>query len=384
MNVVDDARARAAARPGVNMIGYARAGLGNGETMRRFAEVAFDGGLPCALVDFDANLGERGRDLRLEHRLGNANPYSVNLFFVNADQMPVARAHFGEAFFAGRRNVALWWWELEHLPPAWHGSFALVDEVWAGSQFVHDTLARCATVPVRRVTVPVLVPPGPAFSRRRLGVPDDRFVFLFSFDFHSFIERKNPADAIEAFRRAFPASDDRARLLIKTLNGARAPHALAGLRQAIANDPRIVLFDGYLDPSDAMGVVRSCDAFLSLHRSEGFGQSIAEAMLLGKPAIATAWSGNLEFMNETNSGLVPATLVPVGADAYPYGEGQRWAQPDVAVAARLMRRFVDDPSEAQRVAAAGSRTIRERHDANACLASLKAALASMPGAAPPP
>ena len=367
-----------AARPGLehglNLVGYARGGLGLGENLRRFAETLHEAGLPFALVDFDANLGDRGRDDRLAARIRRDNPYPTNVFFVNADQMPIAHEHFGPAFFQARRNVGFWFWELERFPEAWAGAFDLVDEIWTASDFVRAAIAGRTSLPVHRVALPVGLPSTRPFERAEFGLPADPFLFCFHFDFHSFAQRKNPQAAIAAFREAFPAEDERAALLVKTINGGAAPGPMAALRAAIGDDPRILLLDGFLDHERATGLLSVCDAFVSLHRAEGFGLGMAEAMFLGKPVVATAYSGNLDFMTPANSCLVRHRLVPVGEGEYPYGAGQHWAEPDVGQAADFMRRLVDEPAFARAVGIAGAESIRRTHGRDACLASMASAL----------
>lgn len=367
--------ARTPLEQGLNLVGYARGGLGLGENLRRFAETLHAAGLPFTLVDFSANLGERGMDARLERRIRSENPYPTNVFFVNADQLPVAREHFGARFFERRRNIGFWFWELEGFPAAWSGAFDLVDEVWTASEFVRGAVAARTAKPVHRVALPIELPTSVRpYTRARFGLPEQPFLFCFHFDFHSFAQRKNPQAAIAAFRMAFPPHDMRAALLIKTINGARAPQAMAALREAVADDPRILLLDEFLDHEASTGLMSVCDAFVSLHRSEGFGLGMAEAMYLGKPVIATGYSGNLDFMTPVNSCLVRHRLVPVGRDEYPYGEGQHWAEPDPGHAAEFMRRLVDEPAFAQTVGRAGADAIRQTHDRHACLTSMARAL----------
>lgn len=359
---------------GLNLVGYARGGLGLGENLRRFAETLHAAGLPFSLVDFDANLGDRSRDTRLERRIRRDNPYPTNVFFVNADQMPVARERFGAGFFEGRHNVGFWFWELERFPEAWSGAFDLVDEVWTASEFVRGAIAARTSKPVHRVALPVELPAIRSFDRAEFGLPAAPFLFCFHFDFHSFAQRKNPQAAIEAFRRAFAPDDRRAALLVKTINGAAAPGPMAALREAVGDDPRILLIDGFLDHEAAAGLLSVCDAFVSLHRSEGFGLGMAEAMYLGKPVVATGYSGNLDFMTPVNSCLVHHRLVAVGEGEYPYGAGQHWADPDLEHAADWMRRLVDDPAFARTVGRAGAESIRQTHDRHACLTSMARAL----------
>ena len=364
----------AADTPGVNLIGYARGGLGLGENLRRFAEAAQLADQPFALIDFDRNLGDRARDSRLDAWIGADNPHPVNVFFINADQMPLAIEHFGAGFLAGRRNIGFWFWELEGFPAQWLPALETVDEVWVASRFVGDAIRAHTRKPVRQLALPVSVELPRAFSRAEFGLPADPFLFLFSFDFHSFAQRKNPLATIAAFRQAFPGGDEPAMLVVKSINGDRAPALLAQIRAAAGGDPRIVLRDGFLARDPAMGLVSVADCYVSLHRAEGFGLGMAEAMWLGKPVIATAYSGNLDFTLPTNSCLVAATRVPVQPEEYPFGAGQHWAEPDVGQAAAHMRRLVAEPAWAQSVGQAGAEFIRTHHSAAACVASLRAAL----------
>jgi glycosyltransferase involved in cell wall biosynthesis len=104
----------------------------------------------------------------------------------------------------------------------------------------------------------------------------------------------------------------------------------------------IIILDSYLSREQLHSLLNECQTYISLHRSEGYGLTIAEAMSLGKPVIATGYSGNLDFMKSDNSILVPFTLVPVGDEAFPYPKDSRWAQPDIEFAANAMRELSTD------------------------------------------
>ena len=361
---------------GVNLVGYARGGLGLGEVLRRFAEAARQGGYPFSLVDFDVNLGDRGQDRRLDGWIGTDNPYPVNLFFVNADQMPFAREHFGSAFFSGKRNIGFWFWELENFPLEWQSSLELVDEVWVASRFVQSAIRARTRKTVQQVPLPIEVPLPRRFSRAEFGLPEDGFIFLCSFDFHSYAQRKNPQAAIAAFRAAFPRGDERATLVVKSINGERMPDLKARIREAAGGDARILLMDSFLDRDRTMGLTEVADCYVSMHRAEGFGLGIAEAMCLGKPVIATAYSGNLDFTHEDNSCLVPARLVPVMPGEYPFGDGQRWAEPDVDRAAAHMRRLASNPGDARAIGQAAAAHMARHYSYAAALDAMRGALSA--------
>jgi glycosyltransferase involved in cell wall biosynthesis len=194
-------------------------------------------------------------------------------------------------------------------------------------------------------------------------LPENRFLFLFFFDFRSFIQRKNPWAALRAFAAAFRDDPSAPVNLVIKMNGTGAcpEDYQTFLALDAVRDPRVILIDRVMEDREIKELVRLCDCFLSLHRSEGFGRGLAEAMYFGKPVIATGYSGNLDFMNEMNSCLVDCTLVPVGAEEYPYGAGQRWAEPDVEQAAWYLRQLVADSVHATGIGQRAAHYIQTHH-----------------------
>ena len=204
-----------------------------------------------------------------------------------------------------------------------------------------NTLAAVAPVPVRTIPLPIWSSSAPTpFSRQQLGMPDG-FVFYFSYDFESVLDRKNPMAVIDAYVRAF-GPDDGATLVLKSINGQRRPIEVDRVRHGARGRRDIVMIDAYLDNARNEAMLEQCDCFVSLHRSEGFGLNLANAMAAGKPVIATAYSGNMQFMDEASALLVPYHLVPVGPGNLPYPEDARWADPDLDSAAAHMRAVFDD------------------------------------------
>jgi glycosyltransferase involved in cell wall biosynthesis len=177
-------------------------------------------------------------------------------------------------------------------------------------------------------------------KKEDLGSAGGRFVFLFMFDLHSQIHRKNPGAVVAAFRRAFDASEP-VTLVIKATGGDIFKDDFEVLEE-ICRAENVVLIHEVMSRARAYGMVAMCDCFVSLHRSEGFGLGLAEAMLLGKPVIATGYSGNLAFMNHENSMLVDYEMVEITEDRPVYTKGNRWAEPSVEHAAQLMREVFDD------------------------------------------
>jgi glycosyltransferase involved in cell wall biosynthesis len=342
---------------GVNVIGYFRAELGIGEAGRSLVHALGIAGVPHAILDFSSGSSNRGGDRTIE-RFDDDPAHGISVLCANPDQFDLfARHPASRAFARGRYRIGAWWFELPDLPVAWQAGLACVDEIWAGSHFVQAAISRISPVPV--TYIPPIVAPrsGAPVSRAEFGLADDELAYLFVFDFNSVWERKNPDGAVAAFRRAF-ASDGRARLLIKTINAPLHQDAYERLRGVIGTDPRIRLIDEYFDRDRLARLMQACDAYVSLHRAEGFGLTIAEAMVYGKPVVVTRWSGNLDFTTATNSFLVEGTPIRIERAHGPYYAGGLWAEPDVEAAAAAMRLIADQPGEATRRAELGRLHVR--------------------------
>jgi glycosyltransferase involved in cell wall biosynthesis len=351
-----------AALPGVNVAGYLRSELGVGEAARAHARAIAMAGARTALVDVSAGSANRRAD-RSYAAFSESNPYPINLICVNADQVPWFAERVGPDFFAGKYNIGSWWWELPEFPEAWRAVLPSFQEIWVGSNFVLDALSRVAPVPVVRIPPVVDATSRSALGKAHFGLRVDTFCFAFIFDYRSVFERKNPVAVVRAFQSAF-CSGERVQLVLKSINADFDPPNAALLRSYAAADPRIVVLDSYMSLEQKNALVGACDAYVSLHRSEGFGFTIAEAMALGKPVVATGWSGNMDFMTAFNSFPVEYELVRVERDAGPYRAGQRWAAPNEEHAAYQMRRVVHDEAARVRAAARGRADIRTRFSAN--------------------
>ncbi|HZF97291.1 MAG TPA: glycosyltransferase family 4 protein [Pseudoxanthomonas sp.] len=341
---------------GVNLFGYFRGQFGLAEAARSYAKALMDAGYPVALVDIDIDLPHGFDEQCLGSDLGEDAPYLTSVIFVNPDFLTTALERIGAARLQGRYLIACWFWELERVPDEWLPAVEQVDEIMVASNFVEEAFRAATGKPVLKVPLPLPDARDSGVQRRDFGLPEEDFIFLTSFDFHSWVQRKNPAAVVEAFLRAFPDPSCKVKLLVKTSNGARHPQAFAELLGAARREPRIMVRDGILDSRHMTALQRCCDAYVSLHRAEGFGLGMAECMSLGKPVVATGWSGNMEFMTGENSCLVGYRLIDVQPDGYLHSAGQRWADPDTSEASNWMQRLVADPSLARRI---GNRAIKE-------------------------
>ena len=342
--------------PGIRVAGYLRAEMGVGELGRLAVETVRASGIPNSIHVDSVTLARQRRGFTGEAR-GDLN---VNLICINADELPHFAFRAGAEFFANRYNIGLWAWELEEFPERFDVSFEHVDEVWALSEFARKAIAARTNKPVHAFSLPVRAPGVPDdVSRAQLGLPDG-YVFLFCFDLMSIFERKNPLGLIRAFTSEFRPGEGPT-LVIKALNGEHNLADLERLRFAAQGRPDVLVLDEYLDAEENAALFAAADCYVSLHRSEGFGLTMAEAMALGKPVIATAYSGNLDFMTDDTAFLVPYSegKVPKGCDPYP--EGARWAEPDLEAAARFMRLVYEHPDEAEAVGKRARRHIADHH-----------------------
>ncbi|HEY1014642.1 MAG TPA: glycosyltransferase family 4 protein, partial [Herpetosiphonaceae bacterium] len=334
------------AADGLNLVGYLYSETGVGQAARNVAAALIGAGQPLAALPLTAQDRSRQQARELGD-LPQGMPYAISLFHVNADMTFPVREQLGPAAYEGRYNIACWFWELATFPRRWHSCFEPYDEIWAASRFIQQALLAHTDKPVIYMPPPIAVELPEPGSRADVGLPEDACLYLFIFDALSVIERKNPWAVIEAFKQAFPPRERaRARLVLKAGNLAHAPAEGARLRAALAEIDGI-LIDGYLSRREVNALIHHCDAYVSLHRSEGYGLTIAEAMALGKPVIATAYSGNLDLMAPEHSYLVPYRLVELPRDYPPYEAGMLWAEPHIGAAAEHFRAVFSRREEAR-------------------------------------
>jgi glycosyltransferase involved in cell wall biosynthesis len=250
----------------------------------------------------------------------------------------------------GRYRIGYWAWELPDLPADWAKVAPLFHELWAPSEFVADAIRRGTArwgIPVKVVPHPLPEVTDVVSRRTKFAVPDGAFAFLSMYDVRSTAARKNPMGAIEAFQKAFAPDRWDVVLLVKVVAAHESISCLNDLKRRCAGWDNIQIIEEHLSDADADALIASADVFVSLHRSEGFGLSIAQAMAMGRTALVTDWSGNVDF---AQAGVVRISylLVPVNDPSGRYHmKDQVWAEPDLDVAVKAMVELADTPGRSE-------------------------------------
>ncbi|WP_085524180.1 glycosyltransferase family 4 protein [Tuberibacillus sp. Marseille-P3662] len=344
---------------GINLIGYARTESGIGQSCRLAAGAMDSAGLPFGILNHAAN-PSRKRDLTWIHKEMRRPIYNTNLFHINADEMIRGwqTGRLSERLFRDKYNIGYWHWELPSFPEDWRTGFQLVDEIWVPSSFVYQAIVSKTDKPVIKMPHAIDVDVDQTITRRHFKLPDHRFLFLMMYDALSYRERKNPKAAITAFKKAFGHDHANVGLVIKVNAANHRNRELHELKRWIDHQDHIYIMPQILDRRHVNALIHVTDALVSLHRSEGFGLPLAEAMYLGKPVIGTNWSGNTDFMNQSNAYPVPYTLTSVGDNYGPYSANQQWAEPDTDHAAACMRELYFNPKQAQSLGQKGLETMK--------------------------
>jgi glycosyltransferase involved in cell wall biosynthesis len=342
---------------GADVIGFLNAEHGIGEASRLLVEALESSEVPISKISYRNTQSRQKVFLETD----DVGVYKTVIAAVNAELNKPVRDQFGEKFFDDTYVVGQWFWELEVAPTWYRDAYQYVNELWAPTKFIEEMLRREAPqhIPVRHMPLPLRKPRVVEDARRSDLELDDRFMFLFTFDFMSVMKRKNPLGLVEAFKKAFEPNEG-PMLVLKSINGETRPEGFAELMQAIDGREDIVLMNKYLDSHQSASLMNLCDCYVSLHRSEGLGLTIAEAMLLGKPVIATDYSGNLDFMKPETSYLVSWDRVKVGEGAEAYDANATWAEPNLDEAAALMREVYLNPEKSKEKALAGKSDLESR------------------------
>lgn len=342
------------ARPfGINLVGYVFGQLGIGEDVRMAGHAFLAADVPMTMRDFKPGPQIPQNDRSMAAYVSEDAPYQFNIFCMTAQENGRCFATWGGEAFAGRYNIGYWPWEIGSWPAEWNQMIDLVDEVWVSTWHTYSALSKVCRKPLKHMPMAVLLGDvtdfgGRVRTRLHFGLPENAKLFCFSFDLNSYIDRKNPQAVVDAFLQAFPRKAFFAEdvgLVIKTHKPNFKEPLWEKLKQLAARDTRIHIFEESLQRPDLLALYRCCDCFVSLHRAEGFGRGIAEALQLGLHVITTGYSGNVDFCQPPYADLVSYKMIPIKKDQYPYGAGRNWAEPSVPDAARKMRAFMESSGD---------------------------------------
>jgi len=341
-------------KKGISVAGYLNGEFGLGQSARLILESSKLTTLPVATLNSRRTTSRQSEKFTAEAE-NLIHPFIISI--VNADQFKLWVEDIGRKNLNKSRIVGVWAWETEDFPKNMHDAFEYVDEIWAVSNFVKAAIAKHTKKPIYVFPTPVLKPVVlDKLNREQISLSDSAVYNLFIFDYLSVFNRKNPLGVVNAHKLAFP-NEDGPTLVIKSTNGDSDAINREKLRFAIQNRKDILLIENYMSREQLTALINECSTYISLHRSEGYGLTMAEAMSLGKPVVATGYSGNLDFMNNHNSKLIPFKMVKIGPNSFPYLSESSWAEPDVEVAAQEIRQLHLDKFSREKLGQIASETI---------------------------
>lgn len=321
-------------KKGINLIGPLQQNSGLGQSSRLVANELEASKIPYRAYNYSSeNPRESSKEIK------NKLLYGINVFHINAHELEPAFCILKKATWDGHYNIAFWLWELEEFPDNWVPYIRLFDEIWTPAEFVSESIRKKTDKPVKTIPYWVTAECDRSITREHFGLPKNQFLFLMAYDRNSIAERKNPKGCIKAFKKAFPPDTSEVGLVIK-INHA-SEQDINQLKQQLTGYNVYFLSDE-LSRNEMNSLIQLVDVYVSLHRAEGFGLVLAEAMLLGTPVIATNYSANTEFMNDDIACMVGYHLVALEEECGPYKKGNYWAEPDLNEASLYMQRLFKD------------------------------------------
>jgi glycosyltransferase involved in cell wall biosynthesis len=343
----------------VGVIGYLKAETGVGHAGRMLASSLKKVGIPIQGYNVTLNVMARQAETAVDDLLTEKINAPIQIYNINADQLGLVRSHLKRKVNHSAYKINMPFWELSKFPQAWLKNYQGFNEIWAASRFIQSSLQEVLSIPAIWLPPAVTLTKFSPRNRSHFQLPQNTFLFHYNFDFSSFATRKNPQAAIKAYRLAFrnnQTSIDTA-LIIKTRGYDPEGKNLAKLQEFTANEPDIYILNQEMTYDETLALMNCCDCYISLHRSEGFGYTPTEAMLLEKPVIATDYSGTKDFINQNTGFPVNYQLIPVQENEYPFWQNQKWAEPDLNHAAWLMRKIIAEESKTKAIARQGKAKI---------------------------
>lgn len=325
---------------GVNLIGHIRGDFGLGESCRLVAGGLRLSGLPFTVYNVPVYGDAPETNTSWNMYETRSLPYGVNLIHLNPDGLSKCIWQLGLNTFRNHYNIGFFLWEQPEFPSKWRYAIDLMDEIWTPAEFISQAIRRCTDTPVYTMPYGMSKPETlEHYERHYFGLPEKPVLFMVSYDGYSSSERKNPLGSVRAYCEAFSKEELGVGLVLKATHAREED--LQKIRGLLDGYPNIVILKDNFSRAEFNSLIACVDVYVSLHRAEGFGLVMAEAMELGTAVVATNWSANTEFMNEDVACMVPAEVVALEQNSPPYEKGSHWASPDEHAAARWMRQLYD-------------------------------------------
>lgn len=324
---------------GVNLIGDIRVDTGLGQSMRYVSDILDKAGVDNLIYNYYVPPGYNMTDHSCDCKIADRLKYNVNIFHINASEMAVGFMELGREFWDGHYNIGFWVWEMQEFPKEWMPAFSLVDEIWTPSDFVSDIFRKYTDKPVYTVPFPVSAHTDWQYDRRYFNLPSDRFLYMMMYDGGSGMPRKNPGAVLKSYKKAFDKDRRDVALVVKLKENSDSD--IEYIKKEMSGY-EVYFIDRSLSRIEVNSLIKCVDVYVSLHRSEGFGLTCAEAMVVGTPVIATDWSATTQFMDKSSACMVDYRLVSLDKDMLPFKKGYKWAEADTDCAAGFMKRLVDD------------------------------------------
>lgn len=341
----------------LNLVGHPYIPIGMGEHIRTTYRALRSVAQTATLTDIFGFTEATAEDHAEFAAVCTQEAGDVNVYHINGNEVEQSLAHLQPKRRWSGYNVIYPLWELPRYPEVWAKQLDRFDEIWAPSKYIFEALKSACQKPVFHMPMACEVKVSQFFNRRYFNIPETAYAFLFFYDLRSFTSRKNPHAVIDAFRLTLAVRPYSSAHLVIKVNGAdMKPDEYQALKNELHEfGAHVTLIDKVMTSTEVKNLTRCADCFVSLHRSEGFGFGIAEAMILGKPVIGTAYSGNMDFMSPKVSYAIDYQLIPVKEGEYPHFDNQVWADPDVAQASRHMVALLDSPNEGRVLGQAAKR-----------------------------
>ncbi len=332
---------------GINLIGSFRLETGLGQSVRLYAKQIEAAGIPLCCIDFSAIKNIKMPNTEYDSRLATEFKYSINIWHINMNEMIEAYRKFGRSVWDRRYNIAIWLWEMKTFPAEWTAANLRFDEIWSPSDFTARAIRAAVGDKVYTMPYAIEAPTDDRYDREYFKLPGDKFLLLMLFDTNSLSERKNPEGVIKAYKKAYDINDKNVGIVIKINNASKAERAK--IKKEL-DGYQVYFIDKILSRVEVDSLIKCVDVYVSLHRAEGFGLVIAEAMMVGTATIATNYSANTEFQTKENSCLVGYREVPVKKNVWAHKKAYTWAEPDIDEAAAYMKKLYEDNAYKQKIA----------------------------------